>query len=161
MAEISGELVGRIVRDCGVSENEATRRLLRVVLRKGRKVHKRSPRMSAWGVEWHSSDLEELSGIPIKTLLVRWNKGIRYPDLIKRMLRGGKKTAEELEEMAVTKNAVACRKLLDLLREHHPELEMVEDDEGDQTHTASGVINGSRFRNAAFAGVRQQGMETI
>lgn len=162
MMQFSGKLVGRVAHDCGISQNEATERLMKVAEHWPRKVHKRSPRMSAWGIEWRSSDLEAVSGIPIKTLLSRWNKGVRYPDLIKRMLPGGKKTAEELEERAFMKEAEACDKLLKLLRKHHPEREMVEDDEGGQTHTAAGVINATRYRNAAFVGVHSSGhMEAI
>lgn len=159
MMQFSGKLVGRVAHDCGISQNEATERLMKVAEHWPRKVHKRSPRMSAWGIEWRSSDLEAVSGIPIKTLLSRWNKGVRYPDLIKRMLPGGKKTAEELEERAFMKEAEACDKLLKLLRKHHPELELAA---GERFHTASGVINGARFRDAAFIGVHSSGhMEAI
>lgn len=169
MAEFGGELVGQIARDCGISENEVIERLIEVAGRQPGTKMKQPLAVTAWGRKWVASHLACIAGIPVRTLTSRWANGVRYPDLIKRSV--AKSAAhrkpvtgsdERREEQIQLRNAEACDKLLQRLRKFHPELEAAGLARADCEHTASGVINGSRFRDAAFIGVRSAGhMEAI
>lgn len=167
--EFSGKLVGRIAHDCGISESEVAKRLVKIACQRAGAKPNPSPLMKAWGKEWTASHLATLTGINRRTLTHRWENGVRFPELIERpfarKVSGQEKATDRevfLEERALTRDAEACQRLLERLRKFHPELEMIEDDQGEETHTASGVINGARYRNAGFAGLRSTGhMEAI
>lgn len=169
MAEFSGELVGVIAIDCGISENEVVKRLVEVAGRRPGTSPNQPLKMSAWGQKWASTHLSHITGIPARTLRDRWANGVRYPHLVKRTaaIVAGPRMADACREQRrdeekVLRDAEACDKLLQRLRKFHPELETAGRSQADCEHTASGVINGSRFRDAAFAGVRSAGhMEAI
>lgn len=162
MVQFSGKLAALVARDCCISEHEAALRLVEVAGRKNINSKRKPVMMSAWGIEWKISHLSCVAGLSNVTLKWRWDNGIRYPDLVKPTLLKGSVSEDEAHKMAAQRDVEACEKLLQLLREHHPDRDPARLRRVEADNTAAGVINGSRFRSAAFAGVRSAGhMEAI